>query len=101
MKAKIGDTYEYLTIVDDGTFKDIENKSRHVYFCLCKCGNDVRVPDSRWGITESCGCKRQETQRRIASERKERERKSEEARQATMKLIDNYLCGYKPDAQAR
>lgn len=62
-KSLIGQTFGFLTVVEDLEQRANENSScySHLYKCRCKCGNEVIVRDSnlRSGNTQSCGCLKQ------------------------------------------
>lgn len=100
MKGKVGDQYEYLTIHDDATYKEMDGKKRSVYFCVCKCGADVRVTENKWGITESCGCKRKAAAVRIGAARKAKSQKIKDAKAQAARNVGDFLTGYRPATNA-
>lgn len=97
MKGNVGDTHGYLTIDEVATFKNLSGRTRAVYFCICKCGNTVRVVDSHWGRNESCGCKRKDSAKSMWAARKA----AKAAQKESAKRLDGFLTGYRPNAQTR
>ena len=69
MKNRIGETYNYLTIIED---LGKQKKSNHrMVRCLCSCGNEIitRYFDVYTSRTKSCGCfKQSDEYRRLARE---------------------------------
>lgn len=56
--SHIGETYNYLTIIEGFRKEDSGGKMRDFYRCKCKCGNivDIKAYSVLSGLTKSCGC---------------------------------------------
>lgn len=61
----IGQTYNQLTVL----YRAANRKNRARYKCACSCGNTVTVDATRLrsGKTKSCGCRRADNMRKIAT----------------------------------
>ena len=64
-KLKIGDTIDYLTILEFTGVKPVGSKRLNYCKCRCKCGNVVEIPVTYVGkVYKSCGCLQAESKRK-------------------------------------
>lgn len=58
-RSLVGESFGYLTVLQEIIFKDSKNKSRKKYFCRCVCGVEKFISQGyiRENVGQSCGCK--------------------------------------------